>query len=64
MSARVNGFAVTVRIVEGDLLAIFVEPVPLAVVIEDRAKNPAVAVKIGELSGFQLLVKFGTASFL
>ena len=61
---EVNGFAETVRIVEGDLLAIFVEPVPLAVVMEDRAKNPSVAMKIGELCGFQLLVKFGAANFL
>jgi len=61
---EVHGFAETVRIVKGDLPAIFVEPVPFPVVIEDRAKNPAVAVKIGELCGCQLLVKFGTANFL
>ena len=58
---EVDGFPETVGILEGDLLAIFVEPVSFAVVIENGSENPAVAVKIGELRGFQLLVKFGTA---
>ena len=58
-----DGFAETVGIVEGDLLAVFVEPIPFAIVIEHGAENPAVAVKIGELCGLQLLVKFGAADF-
>src|SRR5260370_184087 len=58
---EVDGFPETVGIIEGDLLSVLVQPVPFAVVIEHRAENPAVAVKIGELRGLQLLVKFGTA---
>src|SRR5258708_13452698 len=59
---EVDGFPETVGIIEGDLLSVLVQPVPFAVVIEHRAENPAVAVKIGELRGLQLLVKFGTAA--
>src|SRR5207302_10733197 len=44
-----------------DLLAVLVQPIPFAVVIEHSAENPAVAVKIGEPRGLQLLVKFGAA---
>src|SRR6266849_4947278 len=58
---EVDGFAETVGILEGDLLSVLVQPVPFAVVIKHGAKNPAMAVKIGELRGLQLLAKFGTA---
>ena len=40
------------------VLAVFVEPVPFAIVIVDAAENPAVAVEIGELRGFQLRIEF------
>ena len=40
---EMDGFAETLWIVEGDLPAIFVEPVALAVVIEDSAEDPAVS---------------------
>ena len=49
---EVDGFAEAIGIFEGDLLAVFVEPVAFAVVIEDGAENPAVAVEVGELRGF------------
>jgi hypothetical protein len=49
---EVDGFAEAVRIIERDLLAVLVEPIPFSVVIEDGAENPAVAVEIGELRGF------------
>src|SRR3989442_13658209 len=60
---EMDGFAETVGIVERDLLAVLVQPIPFAVVMEHGAENPAVAVKIGELRGLQLLVKFGAADF-
>src|SRR3979490_345123 len=37
---KVDGLAETVGIVEGDLFAVFVQPVPFAVVIENRSENP------------------------
>jgi hypothetical protein len=49
---EVDGFPEAVRIIESDLLAVFVEPIAFAVVIEDRAEDPAVTVEIGELRGF------------
>ncbi len=61
---QVDGFAEAVRIFEADLLAVFVEPIPLAVVIEDGAENPAMAMEIGELRGLQLFVEFGAAHVL
>src|SRR5260370_18158 len=61
---EVDGFPETVGILEGDLLSVLVQPVPFAVVIQHRAENPAVAVKIGELRGLQLLIEFGAAHVL
>jgi len=49
---EVYGFPETVGILEGNLLAVFVQPIPFAVVIEYGAENPAVAVKIGETAWF------------
>ena len=46
-----NGFPEAVGIIESDLLAIFVEPVAFAVVIEDGTEYPAVAVEVSELRG-------------
>src|SRR5258708_24084623 len=62
--SEVDGFAETVGIVEGDLPAVLVQPVPFAVMIEHGTENPIMAVKIGEMRSLQLLVKFGTAYFL
>src|SRR5260370_21649697 len=58
---EVDGFAETVGIVERDLLAFLVEPIPFAVVVNNRAEDPTMAVEISELRGFQLLVEFGAA---
>src|SRR5437899_2708779 len=60
---EVHGFAETVGIVEGNLLAVLIEPVSFAVVIENSAEDPAMAVEISKLRGLQLLVEFGTAGF-
>ncbi len=46
---KVYGLAEAVRIIERDLLAIFVEPVTFSVVAKHRAKYPAMSMKIGEL---------------
>ena len=61
---QMNGFPEAVRIIERDLLTIFVEPVAFAVVIEDGAEHPAVAVEVSELRGLELLVKFRTAGLI
>ena len=59
--SEMDGFAEAVGIIERDLLAVFVEPVPFPVVIEDGPEDPAVAVEIGELRGFQFRVEFRAA---
>ncbi len=56
-----RGFAETVGIVERDLLAFPIKPIPFAVVVKNRAEDPAMAVEISELRGLQLLVEFGAA---
>src|SRR6266567_963170 len=61
---KVYGFAKTVGIVESNLLSVFIQPIPFAVVIEDRAKNPAMSMEVSELRGLQLLVEFRTANIL
>src|SRR6266568_576765 len=61
---KVYGFAKTVGIVESKLLSVFIQPIPFAVVIEDRAKNPAMSMEVSELRGLQLLVEFRTANIL
>src|SRR5216683_1778410 len=58
---QVHGFAETVGIVERDLLAFLVEPIPFAVVVKNRAEDPAMTVEISELRGFQLLGEFWAA---
>src|SRR6266850_6378474 len=58
-----NGFPKAVGIVERNLLAFFVEPVPFPIVVEDGSEHPAMAVKVSELCGLQLLVEFATADF-
>jgi hypothetical protein len=58
---EMDGFAEALGIIESDLLAFFIQPVAFAVVIEDGAEHPAVAVEIGELRGFQFRVEFGAA---
>ncbi len=58
---EMHGLGETLRIVERDLLAILVEPTPLAVVIKNGAEDPAMTVEISELRGLQLLVEFGAA---
>jgi hypothetical protein len=50
---EVHGFAEALRIVERDLFAVLVEPVALAIVIEDRAEDPTVPVEVRELRGLQ-----------
>src|SRR6266852_3729892 len=60
---QVYRFPEALGIVESDLLAVLVQPIPLAIVVENRAKNPAVPVKISKLRGLQLLVEFGAAGF-
>src|SRR5713226_10391194 len=60
---QVYRFPEALGIVESDLLAVLVQPIPLAIVVENRAKNPAVPVKISKLRGLQLLVEFGAADF-
>src|SRR5262249_13758414 len=44
--------------------AILVEQISLAVALEHRAENPAVAVKVGELGVLQILVELGGADAL
>src|SRR2546421_12208337 len=61
---EMDGFAETVGIVKRDLLAVLVQPIPFAVVMKHSTQNPAVAVKIGELRGLQMLVKCGATDFL
>src|SRR5260370_39241123 len=46
---KVDGFAQAVGVIESNLLAVLLQPISLAVVIEERAENPAVAVNISEL---------------
>ena len=53
-----------VGIFERDRLVVFVEQVALAIVLEDGAEDPAVAVEVGELGVLQLLVELGRAGFL
>src|SRR5258708_5072252 len=60
---QVYGSPKSLGMVEGDLLAVLIEPVSFAVVIEDSAENPSVPVKIGKLCSIQSLVEFGTADF-
>src|SRR5713226_4344274 len=60
---QVYRFPEALGIVESDLLAVLVQQIPLAIVVENRAKNPAVPVKISKLRGLQLLVEFGAAGF-
>ena len=61
---EVHRFTEAFGILKGDLLAVFVQPISFAIVIEHRAENPAMAMKIGKLRGFQLLVEFRTAHVL
>ena len=61
---EMDSFLETPRVVEGDGLAVFVEPVPFAVVVVDGAEDPAVAVEIGELRGFELGVEFRSAGLV
>src|SRR5499427_5333753 len=56
--SEVNGFAKAIGIVEIDFCAILVEPVALAIMRVNCAVDPTGAMKVGELSGLQLSVKF------
>ena len=51
---QVDGLLELVGIVEGDCLVVLVEQVALAVVLEDGAEDPAVAVVVGELRVLEL----------
>ncbi len=53
-----------VGIVKRDLLVVLVEQVAFAIVLEDGAENPAMAVEVGELGVLQLPVELGRAGFL
>src|SRR5260370_10445281 len=46
---QVYGFPKPVGVVESDLLAVLVQPIPFAIVVENSAENPAVPVKISKL---------------
>src|ERR1043166_6260025 len=59
---KVNRFVETVRIVESDLLAVFVQPIAFAVVCVDTAIDPSMPVEISKLRSLQFLVEFGAAS--
>ena len=61
---EVCGFREPLRIIEGDLLAVMVQPVAFAIVIEDCTENPTMAVKVRESRGVQLRVKFKAADFV
>ena len=61
---EMHRFTEAVRIVERDLLAVPVEPVSSAVVVEHGPEDPAMSVKIRELRGLQLLVEFRAARLL
>src|SRR6266404_3419905 len=61
---QMNRFAESFWIVEVDFLVLCVKPVAFAVVGVDAAIDPAVSVKIGELSGLQLFVEFRAAGLL
>src|ERR1700688_1526711 len=45
-------------------MPILVQPIAFAVVIEYRAKDPAMAVKVGKLCGLQLRIKYRAAELL
>ena len=53
---QVNGFGELPRIVVVDLVVIEIEEVAFAIVFENRAKNPAVSVIIGELGVLKLRI--------
>ena len=61
---EVDGLLEFVGIIEGDRLVFGVEQRAFAVVLENGAEDPAVAVEVSELSVLQLLVEFGCANFL
>ncbi len=61
---EMDGFLEAFGIVKGNRFAVFVEPVPFAVVIVDAAENPAVAMEIGELRGLELRIEFGAAGVI
>ena len=61
---QVDGLIEFLRVVGRDDLVVRVEQVAFAIAFEDGAENPSVAVKIGELRRFELLVEFGTANYL
>ena len=55
---QVNGLREFVRIVVRDFVVAQVEQIAFAIVLEDGAKNPAVAVVIGKLGVLQLRIQF------
>ena len=61
---EVHRFLELIGIVERDLLVVLVEQVAFAVVLEDGAEDPAMAVEVGKLRVLQLPVEFGRAGFL
>src|SRR5216684_7873898 len=58
---EVDGFAETVGIVERNLFAFSIKPIPFAVVVKNCAEDPAMAMEISELGRLQLLIEFGAA---
>src|SRR5215472_11149774 len=59
---KVHRLTKAIRIVECDLLAVFVEPVSFAVVTKHGAEDPSMPVKVRELRRLQLLVEVIAAS--
>ena len=58
---EVHRLSELVRIFKRNRLVIFVEQVAFAVVLESRAKNPTMAMKVGKLRVLKLLVELGGA---
>src|SRR5207245_11727030 len=61
---QVNRFPETIRVVKSNLLAVLVEPIPFAIVIENGPENPAMTVKVSKLRGLHWFVEFGAAHIL
>ena len=55
---QVHSLREFVRIIERNLLIFRIEKIALAIMLEDRAKNPSVTMKVGKLCILEALIKF------
>ena len=58
---QMHGLCKALWIIEGDGLALRIEPVPFAVVVVNGSKDPAVPVEVGKLRRFEVGVELGIA---